>query len=119
MCDCNKKTKIVNISSGYNDFIEHMDDIDFKDWLLLKQCRDCRQLWIVDEWDKYQSLYATKVQSEINWKESDRDSLIKEQIIINHGGLADDSCMWAGCKNRQVKGSAFCIEHMYEQGIRA
>ncbi len=72
------------------------------------QCPTCKQLWKVDEWDKYQTFYAVKIASQENWEEFDSRSLIEEKIIKNKGGLEKEYCMIAKCINKQVKGSAFC-----------
>ncbi|MDX2425669.1 MAG: hypothetical protein QNK15_05380 [Cycloclasticus sp.] len=83
------------------------------------RCPECGQYYKVDEWDKYQTCYAVKIPSQDNWESFDSESLIKDQMTVNRGGLTNDSCMWSGCNLKQVKGSAYCVNHLYSTGARA
>ena len=96
-----------------------LNQLDVGDWVLLMQCPDCKQLYKVDEWDKYQTCYAVKIPVSENWVSFDSVSIIKEQMVKNRGGLTNDPCMWSGCEIKQVKGSAFCVNHLYSGGTRA
>lgn len=116
MCNCNEQDILVDITDNHTDFKNQMETLAHGNWVLLMECPKCQQLWKVDEWDKYQTLYAIKISSQENWEEIDSRSLIEERIIKNRGGLVAEGCMIAECNNNQVKGSAFCAKHMYESG---
>jgi len=119
MCNCKQQPELVDISNNQTDFKGRLHQLEVGNWVLLMSCPDCKQLWKVDEWDKYRTCYAVKVPSQENWEAYDSESLVKEQIIKNHGGLTSDECLSAGCNLKQVKSSAFCVNHLYIGGTRA
>lgn len=119
MCNCENLKTLVDISNDYSAFKNKLEQLEVGAWVLLMQCLDCGQFWKVDEWDKYQSIYAVKVSNRHGWEEFDSEALIKERMIENRGGLTESECMQAGCGLKQVKGSAFCVEHLYKVGARA
>ena len=119
MCSCEEQPTLVDISNAHSDFTGKLKEIAVGNWVMLMQCPDCNQLWKVDAWDKLQSLYAVKIANDSEWENFDSEALIKERIIENRGGLTPLECMRSGCNQKQVKGSAFCINHLYETGTRA
>ena len=119
MCNCKDQPEIVDISDIHSEFISTFKKLDIGNWVFLASCCDCNQLWVVEEWDKYQTSYAVKTSSKISWKEYNYDNLILDKIIENRGGLSDIQCKSAGCDQKQVKESVFCANHMYKSGIRA
>ena len=118
MCNCNEQPALVDITNNHSAFQSPLKEIVVGNWVKLMECPECNQLWKVDEWDKYQTLYAVKVPEKEGWGNFDSVSLIKEKMISNRGGLTETKCMWAGCNKMQVKGSAYCINHLYETGAR-
>lgn len=119
MCHCKEQPVLVDITNEHSAFKSKLTQLDVGNWVLLMACPDCNQLWKVDEWDKYQICYAVKVLTQENWESFDNESLIKEQMVKNRGGLEKENCRWSGCNFKQVKGSAFCVNHLYEGGTRA
>ena len=119
MCNCKEQPALIDISSNHSDFKSKLNQLDVGDWVLLMQCPNCKQLYKVDEWDKYQTSYAVKIPSSENWKAFDSESLIKDQMVQNRGGLTNELCMWSGCDVKQVRGSAYCVIHLYSGGTRA
>lgn len=84
----------------------------------LMRCPKCNQLWQVSEWEKYQILYATKVTDEANW-DTESEQLIKCKMIQNRGGIDVSKCLWEACTSNAVKGSYYCIDHLYNTGTRS
>ena len=119
MCNCQQQSDLVEISNYHSEFKARLSKLEVGNWVLLMSCTDCKQLWKVDEWDKYQNCYAVKIPSRKNWEAFDSESLIKELMIKNRGGLTDSECLSSGCSVNQVKGSAYCVNHLYSGGIRA
>ncbi len=119
MCNCKEHPELIDISSNYTTFNQSLDQLDAGDWVLLMQCKLCKQLYKVDVWDKLQTSYAIKIPSKENWKEFEAERLIKERIIKNRGGLLQSDCVWTNCNKKQVKSSAFCVNHIYSSGTRA
>ncbi|AOS97372.1 hypothetical protein AUP74_03049 [Microbulbifer aggregans] len=119
MCNCKLQLELVDISNSHTDFKSKLDLLETGDWVFLMQCPECEQLWKVDEWDKYQQSYAVKISAKESWEEFDSTALIKAKIIENHDGLTSAECLWSGCTVKQVKGSAYCVNHLWSTGARA
>ena len=119
MCNCIDRPVLVDISNEQSSFKGTLEKLEVGNWVLLMSCPECNQLWKVEEWDKYQVSYAVKVPSKENWEGFDSESLIRQAMIEKRGGLTAQTCMQSGCNINQVKGSAFCVNHLYEGGTRA
>ena len=119
MCQCIDRSVLVDINNEHSSFKSKLEKLEVGNWVLLMSCPECKQLWKVDEWDKYQISYAVKVPTKENWEDFDSENLIKQAMIENRGGLIHEKCMWAGCSINRVKGSAYCVNHLYEGGTRA
>jgi hypothetical protein len=119
MCNCKEQSTLVDISSCHADFISSLNQLDVGNWILLLSCPKCHQLWRVDDMGKYEAYYAVKIPSQENWKAFDVESLIKEKMIENRGGLTQNYCMWTKCDAKKVKGSTFCVNHLWVTGSRA
>ena len=118
MCNCQQHSVLMDITQCYSSFTEEFLEVEIGDWVSLQKCQNCGQHWRVNAWDKLQTQYALKVSSVENWEAINMEPLIKEKMITNRGGLTSDSCMWFDCNSKQVKGSAFCVDHLYSGGSR-
>jgi hypothetical protein len=72
----------------------------------------------MDEWDKFIVQFAVKVDSLENWDSTHEDKL---KAFLQHakGGIGNAPCMWLGCTNLQLRDSAYCVDHLFLQGVRA
>jgi len=84
-----------------------------KHWANLMQCKQCGQLWIVDEWDKYAHLAAFKVASRPEEHEiADLLYHAHERLAVQDaGGYANEECAWICCANKALKGMKVCYRH--------
>lgn len=118
MCNCKEQSELIEISSGHVDFMSKLNQLDVGGGVLLMTCPECHQLWRVDDMAKYQTCYAVKISTQENWEIFDIESLIKDKMIENRGGLTENYCMWTKCDSKKVKGSTFCVNHLWETGSR-
>lgn len=118
-CNCGELESLADITQSYTEFIKNLQLLSYGQQVKLMKCFTCNQLWIVEEWDKYQASYAVKIQTDVNWQDFDFSDLIKERIIHNRGGLGLSKCVYANCESRQVNSSAYCAHHLYEMGKRS
>jgi len=81
MCNCKEQPALIDISNNHSDFKSKLNQLDAGNWVLLMQCPDCKQLYNVDEWDKYQTCYAVKIPSSENWEAFDSESLKKIKLF--------------------------------------
>jgi len=118
-CNCGNRDNLVAIGNDYSGFVANLRCLETGDWVKLMQCLACDQLWRTDEWDKYEPLYALKLDAPTGWEEVDMAPLIKERMVQNHGGLDSVICIAKDCKLHALRGRAYCVDHFYENGARA
>jgi len=114
MICCEKMSEYIEASNQSKPFksMEQMHCYT-KHWCDLKRCPNCGQLWVVDEWDKYQLLVAFKVPA-FPSKEQIEGLVQKyhEKLAVDkHGGYSDKKCKWTGCKNFALKNKYVCYKH--------
>ncbi len=109
-CKCNKKkTKIVGWRE--DSYFKHFEEIDnaCQNWQAVLKCPICSQLWLVDRYDKLQSLFAYKIEKPED-KEKSFFNVHKEFLEESRGGYSDKKCVMAGCLNKSLKELAYCPE---------
>jgi hypothetical protein len=79
-------------------------------WRSILQCSECGQYWLVDEFDKAQSLFAIKIDNPNKPEESRLLEIHEQALLEKHGGESEQNCMFAGCGNKAVKDFAFCAK---------
>ena len=89
-----------------------------QDWRKLYRHKLDGSLWAIDEWDKYQQQFLFRVGSVDHWSTEDHTAEEKALLLSSRGGTGDGTCLWKGCGNRNVRGVVYCIDHLYEQGVR-
>jgi len=102
------------------DFINFKKSLIFVesgDWVSLYKCPAGSTYWAIDKWDKYSHQVASRVVDINNWQ-SATEKQRKVLLLQSRGGLANETCMWANCDKKCVKGSAYCIDHLYATGAR-
>lgn len=117
-CHCGDRRDLIDISQNHAEFVEGMRCLATADWIKLLQCPECAQLWRTDEWDKYETLYALKINRLEGWEEADMESLIKERMVENHG-WDSSTCLAKECQRLALTGKAYCADHFYGIGARA
>lgn len=117
-CDCHDQPRIRRIDGTLLSQLPGFQFVEAGSWRALLQCPVCGQLWAADEWEKYQIQLAVKVADRANWIISD-ETQRKEYLARSRGENAGAKCMWNGCEKNQLKGSAYCVDHLYATGARA
>jgi hypothetical protein len=99
--------------SGYREdhYFKRFNEIGRadNDWRVILQCPECNQLWLVDVFDKVQSLFAFKIDSP---KDTERSffAVHKKYLIESRGGYSQKKCVMAGCENRGLMELVYCPE---------
>ncbi|MGJ8653574.1 MAG: hypothetical protein ACSHX8_09910 [Opitutaceae bacterium] len=117
-CKCQSLDDVFYIDQAPRAFEKKLRKIDTGDWMQLCECPVCGQLWAVDEWDKYSWQVVSRVSDPNAWSDSKRIEERKALLLRERGGTTDDECMWADCHEKQVKGVAYCLEHLWNTGAR-
>jgi hypothetical protein len=118
-CECKRLPNIFNTERIFNGLKNRVKIVDIKNnWIKLGRCSVCGQFWQLDEWDKYQTICAIKINDPANWQTFD-DEPDRVQLLINsRGGLSDKECVKANCRDTALKSLAYCPKHAYEIGLR-
>jgi hypothetical protein len=101
----------VRVTGWHSDkYFSQMNLVSTTDdgWRAIVQCPKCHQYWLVDEYDKLQSLFAFKIDSPDDLEETKFLDLHKAFLLKAHGGESKEGCKMAGCGNNAVNGMAFC-----------
>ena len=115
---CNQYPSILYYDKADESFLKLLRKADVFEWTELYRCRKCGKLWRIDIWDKYQERFIVAIDDEQSWKDFDKSELVKKLMVKNRGGLQDEKCVMARCKNNRVCGSVYCIDHLYNSGAR-
>jgi hypothetical protein len=116
MCKCDSLPEFLKADTT-NSYFKDFTRIDVKEdaWVKLIKYSDCGQFWQIDEWDKYQTGLAIKIQDPKVWKHFDDKKIKLEFLVQNRGGLSGTKCAWQGCNNKAINGLAFCPSCAYEK----
>jgi hypothetical protein len=118
MCQCATLPELIYLKSKPSGFESTLVELSVGNWVKLFRCSECKQLWRIDEWDKYQTQFAAKVPNVEGWGTYDTIPLQKQLLLQSRGGLSNSICNWARCGKHAVKGVMFCIDHLFETGTR-
>jgi hypothetical protein len=118
MCSCATLTTAIYVEDQPPTLLTSLDLIASGNWIRLCRCRNCGQLWRVDEADKYQTQFAFKLSNVAGWEAFDTKPVEIELLVKSRGGLSNQQCGKLGCDKRAVHGAAFCPDHLYETGTR-
>jgi hypothetical protein len=92
--------------------------VDRANWFELYRRNSDGSLWRLDVQNKYQQRYLVRIDERSGWENFDA-SIVEMTLLLEHrGGLGTSSCIQQGCTSPTVKGSAFCLSHTYERGVR-
>lgn len=98
--------------------LAELEQVAQADWYDLYRRRRDGSLWRVDHEDKYQERFIVRIPSVLNWESFDSSPMEKQLLFSTRGGESEERCLVAGCSSKAIKGSAFCLEHTYERGVR-
>ena len=116
-CKCDRLPRLLYLDR-FSVPHESLFKILLGDWSDLHKCKSCGQLWRIDKPDRLQEGYAFKLDSEDDWEQVEVKQLSKDLLLQSRGGITEQKCIWKGCTGFQVRGVAFCIDHLYETGAR-
>ena len=84
-------------------------------WQVIGHCRDCGQMWLVEEPDTRSGGLAIKIPDLAAWTAADeRAARIGYLRRLRGGDAPSGQGMVAGCDRRPLAGIAYCAEHDFE-----
>ena len=120
MCKCKRLPECFK-SDTSDPCFKTFQEIDWKKdaGVKLVKCPECGQHWQLDQWDKYHSGLAVKIQAPESWGQYDDKNVRIAYLVKRRGGLSEQICAWQGCTNKALTGLAYCPLCAYEKsGIR-
>jgi len=120
-CQCIQLPQIFNIENFSNRLMEYIELVGRKpeNWVELYECSICGQHWQIDLIDKLQVNCAIKIDNPGNWTDFDDNPIRFQYLIDSRGGLSENNCLMADCKNKALNSLAFCPKHAFEKlGLR-
>jgi hypothetical protein len=116
-CACATLPNAFYGSEAPAGFLDSLEEQACSDWRRLCICPECGTPWAVDEWDKFAVQVACRVGDPAVWPQ-EIERARRTLLLQSRGGLTDQVCMWKGCDRKRVKGSAYCLEHLFDTGAR-
>ena len=120
-CECDQLPTIFSVGTYPNALMNHIELVDRKDggWLKLYECSICGRYWQVDVIDRLQTNCAIRIDDRADWQSFDDKPMRVQYLINSRGGLSDEECIMAGCKNKALTSLSYCPKHAYEDvGLR-
>ncbi|WP_018230335.1 hypothetical protein [Methyloversatilis universalis] len=98
--------------------MRELELVDRKNWYELYRRVEDGTHWRLDAEDKFQQRYLVQIDELGGWESFDSSALEKQLLLESRTGLGSDECICAGCVSLALLGSAFCLNHTYERGVR-
>lgn len=117
-CKCKESPKVEYLNELDDSFKVNLEKIDTGFWVELFECKICGQLWKIDVWNKYQYQFAIKIDDHDKWESFDLTEDKKRLLLKARGGLTNEACIVKDCNKKCVKGVVYCIDHLYNTGVR-
>jgi len=117
-CLCHTLDDVFYLDRAPVLFIGELESIEARDRMRLYRCPVCGTCWAVDEWEKYSWQVASRVRDCRNWTGDGRIRERKELLLQERGGTGKVECEWSNCQELRVRGSAFCLNHLWRTGAR-
>ena len=108
-------------NSGTAEARHRMADLEFVDrakWYELYRRKSDGSYWRLDAADKCQQRFLIRIDNVKGWETFDSSPLEKSLLLARRGGLSNEQCVQQGCHELAVNGSAFCLNHTFERGVR-
>jgi len=99
-------------------FLAELSFVARDGWYELYQRKCDGSYWRLDADDKYQQRYLISIENLDSWQSFDASPLEKLLLLQGRGGLSTERCRWKSCQEFALIGSAFCVDHTYEMGVR-
>ncbi len=117
-CICKDIKNVSYLEDVSDTFLDNLELIDSETLYDLYKCKRCKQYWRINNLDKFIHQFVIKLKNKANWENEDFSDIEKEFILESRGGVGEDECMKYGCGKKVVKSTAYCIDHLYELGVK-
>jgi hypothetical protein len=92
--------------------------VDRANWYELYRHKADGSHWRLGADEKYEQRFLVRIDDLAIWSTFDSSPLEKALLLERRGGLSHEVCIQQGCNERTLKGSAFCLNHTFERGVR-
>lgn len=85
----------------------------------LFRCLECGTYWRIDRQTFATERFAWKLSEyREDWGKVSKETEEKNLLLASRQVMADESCIWAGCGKMRLQGSVYCVDHIYDMGVR-
>jgi hypothetical protein len=108
-------------NSGTAEARHRMTELELvsrSNWYELYRRKADGSYWRLDADDKLQQRFLVQIDALETWPTYSSAPLEMALLIERRGGLSAEVCVQQGCPESVLKGSAFCLNHTYERGVR-
>ncbi|WIT12121.1 hypothetical protein PFX98_00520 [Paucibacter sediminis] len=98
--------------------MEDLELVERANWLELYRRKSDDSYWRLTAAEKYEQRFLIRIENVQGWSSFDSAPLERQLLLERRGGLGKEACITQGCSQPVVLGSAFCLEHTYERGVR-
>jgi len=98
--------------------MQQLELVERANWYELYRHKSDGSYWRLDAADKYQQRFLVKIENLEGWSVFDSSQLEMSLLANRRGGVAAEKCIQLGCCEHTLNGSAFCLRHTYERGVR-
>jgi hypothetical protein len=98
--------------------LDELEPVATENWRTLYRRKADGSHWSLDAWDKYQQQFLVRVVSLDKWSTEDHSVAEKALLIEARGGESSEACHWTSCTRNSLQGVAYCVDHLYAQGVR-
>jgi len=117
-CDCPTLPDLFYLDEAPQGFRDSLHGEEAQNWMSLFCCPVCGTLWAIDNPDKFYDQVIARVIDRDSWENNNNSEGRKQLLLKSRGGTTEEECSWAGCKDKCIKGVAFCLEHLWKTGAR-
>jgi hypothetical protein len=105
-------------TSGAQQQLAELELVGRANWRELYRHKSNGSYWRLDVADKYQQRFLVRMDTSDGWETVDTSDVEKALLLAHRGGLGSAPCMQQGCSAAILLGSAFCLGHTYDRGMR-
>ena len=98
--------------------LQELELIERANWYELYRHKSNGTYWRLDADDKYQQRFLVKINNLEGWAAFDSSPFEMSLLSNRRGGTSTGKCIQMGCSEQVLNGSAFCLKHTYERGVR-
>ena len=106
-----------NLSRHLRPFIHRVERRGDRE---LCQCDEGGAYWRIDLPTRVTERFAWRLpEFRADWDLVSFEEEEKAMLLASRGGTTGEPCIWALCDKPRLSGVVYCVDHLYEMGVRS